>query len=172
MRWNVVEMADEGNDPDEGEKNKADHDVKHGDGVEVAVGIEIGVDGERGAVEENEENGAAEPSHLGAEKAEGFLALFGSEPVGFVGKIEALGRFRREDDRRDKSHEGGNADDDEHQDEENFLRLEAISSAIGRKVRGHHRRKLRVDTGPLQKTERQHEEVDQFRKARIVHRSG
>ena len=169
MGRDLVEMAHELDHPDQREDAEDHHDVEHGDGVEAVVCIEIGVNGERGAVEEDEENGTAKPSHLRAEKAEGYLAMFGSEPVGFVGEIDAIRRFRREEDGRDESNDGGDADNEEHENEKELLGLKAVGSAVGGEMGGHDRGKLRIGAGPLQKAEREQKKVDEFGKSRIVH---
>jgi len=106
-------MPNEEDAPQYAESRESNHDVNHAGGIEVAGRGKVGVDGERCAVEKNEKDSAAEPGHLSAKEDDGFFAMFGREPVGFVGKIEAFGRLAGENAGSDKSDEDRQAKNDE-----------------------------------------------------------
>ena len=129
----------------------------------------VGVDGERCAVEKNEKDSAAEPGHLSAKEDDGFFAMFGREPVGFVGKIEAFGRLAGENEGSDESDEDRQAKNDEDKKEKSLFGLITVGGPVGGEMRGHDLRKLRVDAGPLEQAESQHHNENEFGKTRVVH---
>ena len=131
MQGDFIEVTDEEDAPEDGKQSEAKHDVEHGGGIEGAGEREVGIDGESRAIEQNEKNSAAEPGHLSAEEANGFLAVFGGEPVGFVGKIDAFGRLVGENARSDERDKSGSAENHERESEESRFGLETIGSAIG-----------------------------------------
>ena len=130
-------MTHEQDAPEDGKQSEPSHDIEHGSGIESAGQGEVGIDGESSAIEEHEKNSATEPSHLGAEEANGFFAVFRGEPVGFVGKIDAFGRLIGEDARSDEGDESRSAENHEHESEESRFGLETIGSAIGGEMRSH-----------------------------------
>jgi hypothetical protein len=164
-----AEVANEENAPGRAEEEESGHDAKHGRGIETVRRGEIGVDGERSAIEKNKKDAAAEPTHLCAEKANGLVAMFGGEPIGFVGQVQALRWLGGENARDEEGDEGGSAKDHGHEHEEGLLRLKAVGSAVGGKVPSHHVGQLRIDMEPLQKAKSQHQEKDELGKARVVH---
>jgi len=166
---NFHEMPDEKDAPEDGKKSEPSHDVEHGGGVESAGERKIGVDGQRSTVEQNEKDGAAEPSHLGAEETNGFFAALGGEPIGFVGKINAFGRLVGENARSDECDESGGAENHEREGEESRFGLEAIGSAVGGEMRSHDIGKQRIDMRPLEKAEGQQEDEDELGKTRVAH---
>jgi len=153
-------MAHERDAPGEREETETDHHVEHAVGIEMAGGGEVGVDGERRAVEKDEENGATKPGHLRLEEADGFFAMFRREPVGFVGEIDAFGRLVGENAGSDEGDERREAKDHEHESEESLLGLIAVGGAVGGEMRGHDIGKLRIEMSPLEqaKSEQNDEE--------------
>ena len=106
MRGNFHEMTHEYNAPEEAKKDEASHDAEHVVGIKAVGWRQVGVDRERGSVKKNEENGAAEPTHLHAEITNRLFAMLGREPIRFIGKIDAVGRLVGQDAGSDECNEG------------------------------------------------------------------
>ena len=162
-------MPNEEDAPQDAESRESNHDVNHAGGIEMARRSEVRVDGQGSAVEKNKENGTSEPGHLSAKEDDGFFAMCGREPVGFVGKIEAFGRLAGENAGSDKSDEDRQAKNDEHKKEKSLFGLITVGGPVGGEMRGHDLRKLRVDAGPLEQAESQHHNEKEFGKTRVVH---
>jgi len=165
-------MAHEENTPEKRKQAEANHDTEHAGRIEVTSQGKVGVDRERCAIEENEQNRATKPGHLRVKIANRFFAMFGRQPISFVGEIDAFGRLIGEDAGSDEGDESGESDDQEHESEEGLLGLIAVGSAIGGEMRGHNVRKLRVNMCPLQQAQSKHNQEDELGKARIVHEAG
>lgn len=162
-------MPNEEDAPEDAKKREAKHHVKHPAGIESVRRREIGVNGEGGAIEENEEYGATEPAHLRAEKARRFLAMFGRKPIRFVGKVDPLRRLVGENSGSDKRDESRYAKNHEHKSEKPLFWLKAIGRAVSGEMRSHRVGKLRVNIGPLKKAECQQDEENEPGKTRVVH---
>jgi len=114
---------------------------------------EIGVEGLVGSIKKDEEDAATEPGELGSDVAEGIGGAFGSQPIRFVGEVEAVGRFRGNLAGGEERDDGRRSGYDKHQREEGLLGHPAIGSAAEIEVRGHERGKVGINAGPGEQAE-------------------
>ena len=162
-------MAQEMDGPGNAEEDEASEDIPHSLGIEMPDARQISVDGLRGGIEQEKKEGTAEPGHLRAEEAPGFVAPLRGQPKGFVWQIDVVGRHQTDHARNKEGDDRAQDDHKRHQHEESLFWLPAVGCAVGREVRSHAIRKLWIDMDPLQHSQHQHQEEQKSGKTRIVH---
>src|SRR5208282_791139 len=163
------EMTNKTSHPEHRHEYKSSHHFDHRDVVEAAVRRKVRANCQKGAEENNEQDGAAEPSHLRANEAKCCLAASRCQPVSLVRKIDLAVGARGYESRRKESDHAGQSHHRQHHQKKIVLGLPPVGNAVEAEMRCHSLRQPGIVTDPLKKPGDEHDEVNSFGETRIVH---
>src|SRR5207253_234140 len=136
--WRPQESSQQTDDPDGYEGEKASEDVPHPRNVRPILRTQIGLDGVVESENDDQENGAAEPSKIVVQERVRFRETIRRQPVLLIRKVDQLRRQRRDNTRNAKSDHGGkNAYTHKHSKESRFC-LPAVRYSAPVEMGSHH----------------------------------
>src|SRR5271157_102301 len=168
---NAQEVANKMDCPKERQEKETSQDLEHRGIIKAIVRRKVGANGQKGAEEENEQHGATEPGHLRGDETKRCFAASGRQPIGLVRKIDLLVRARGNQSRRKESDHAGQAHYHQHHQKKCVLGLPAVGHAVEVEMCCHSLREQWIVAHPLKKARDEHEKLNNFGEARIVHGS-